>query len=314
MVFEVLQPGLIVEGDELIAPLNPYHRFMPTWKARGANGDVVLRFLSGYTLARVPEKDIEPLMNLPPIPGFIPWTGWALTRLGKHSVILIRRPYFPARLIDRFPADPANPPSAALLESVRSLATTFDTLQQHHPSLNFDLSPGNLLLDGDTPLLVDCGLAHHVHFADMDARAPVSRHVEPERGAPLSAAYPSMWMLWAATRSPYEQKIERTDAQYALAALYVYLRTGILVFEDPADLWVNDGAGADATPHERLLVAIRRMNALHDSIQAYEEHGTLLLPMLSNQRERAVVSRALSRDDADRYPSCVAFVETLRRL
>lgn len=288
-MFESLKPETPIARYQLIEPLNPYPRLMPTWKARHETGRVdVLRFITGYGAGNAPARDIEPIMALPPIPGFIPWGGWEWITLGQNQVLMVHRPFLPARLMDVFPVEPA---------LLNALAVTFDTLQAHYPTLDFDLSPGNLLMDGDQPVLVDCGLAHHVINADLNNRDPFSRHIEPERRVPLSASYPSMWRIFAATASPYHTKVQRTTAQYAFAALYLYLRTRRLVFE--TSLFPDD-----------FLARLQWMMQIGQAVQAYEERDELHLPMLTDEQERAIVERALSRSNP--YASCAAFVEALR--
>lgn len=186
---------------------------MPTWMAKKAdNTPYVARFLSSMSsIANIPKQTLEPIQAIPPIDGFIRWIEWQFVQLtDKITVLMIIRPYFQERLIDRFLPNTPHP-TDELLTHFYHLAKTFDTLETYHPSLNFDLSPGNILIQGDTPVLVDCGLAQYIHYYDMDMRTPISSHVEPERGVPLSACYPSMWQIWAATPSAHHHIITRLN-------------------------------------------------------------------------------------------------------
>lgn len=305
---------MMLGDDELIAPLRLFPHIFQTWKARGKDGQaVVLRLISYYGMDKnLPERVLEPIMALPVISGFVPWLNWNWQLIDDHKELIVRRPFYPERLIDRFSSDADHPPSPDLLTIFTQLAHTFDMLEAHYPDLDLDLSPGNLLVDGDQPVLVDCGLSWCIHGNDMDNRNPFSSHVDPERRVPLSASYPSMWQIFAATKSAHNFKIKRTDAQYALGALYIYLRTRFLVFEDPANPFPV--AAENAAPKDTFMPRIQWYMTLHDTIQAYEEHGTLKLAMLTNPAEHAVLSRALARDPASRYPSCAAFVEALKPL
>jgi hypothetical protein len=312
-VSELLKPGMMIGNNELLERLSLPTKLISAWKARGSDGkEYVLRFLSSYGMANVPKKDLEPIKALPPIHGFVPWLDWDMVHLdAKVIALVIRRPYYPQSLAERFPPDAAHPPSKALLDMFHQLAQTFETLQTYLPNFDFDLSPGNLLLNGDVPLLVDCGLTVHALNMDMDNRMPISHYVEHERGVPMSASYPSQWRLWASTKSAYKDKVHRTDPQYALGALYIYLRTRFLVFEDPAD---PDQWTGNLSRREILLTMFGWYMKLSTVVQAYEEKGTLNLPMLVDEQERSLVARALARDETARYPSCTAFVEALQTL
>jgi hypothetical protein len=310
IVAELLEVGMKIGNNELLERLNNPPKRIYAWKARGSDGkDYVLRFLSSISMTTVPKTDLEPMKALPPIEGFVTWLDWEMVPLGTRvKALMMRRPYYPERLMDRFPADAANPPSKALLDIFSQLARTFDTLEKHMPELEFTISPGNLLLDGDMPILVDWGLGRQAWFIDADARAPFSSYVEPERGVPLSANYPSMWQIWYSTKSEYKYTVKRTAAQYALGALYIYLRTRLLVFEglhNPCPLM-------EALPvQERFWAMGNWYTKLTNEVQAYEEKGTLNLMMLPDERERVVVERALARDESARYASCAAFVDAL---
>jgi hypothetical protein len=310
MMTHLLQ-GMIFGEYELIAPLKKLPSIMPTWTAKKHDEDVlyVLRFLSSMSMASVPKTTLEPFQALPPITGLIRWSGWQMVNLtDKIKALMIIRPYFSGRLIDRFLSDAQHPPPNALLVMVMQVAKLFDSIETHYPDLNFDLSPGNLLLDGDMPVLVDCGLAQYAHYHDMDVRSPISSHVEPERGVSLSANYPSMWQIWAATKSAYHLKIKRTDAQYALGALYVYLRTRFLLFEDP---FAPFPSATDMPQREIFMEKIKWYLAVANRVQSYEETGQLDLPMIHDEQEKAIVMRAMARDADARFVNCETFAEAL---
>lgn len=305
---QFLKQGMIFGDYELISPLKKTFSNMPTWMVKKAdNTHYVARFLSSMSMANIPKRTLEPLQALPPIDGFIRSIEWQFVQLtDKITVLMIIRPYFPERLIDRFLPNTPHP-TDDLLTIFYHLAKTFDMLETHYPSLNFDLSPGNLLMDGDKPILVDCGLAKYTHDYDMDMRIPISTYVEPERGVPLSACYPSMWQIWAATKSAYHHKIKRTDAQYALGALYVYIRTRFLIFENPAMLYPNDDTSSQLSFPNKIAWYLE----LEKIIRAYEEQGILDLPMIINEHEKQILQRALNRNSHERYVNCVTFVEAL---
>ncbi|HRF93951.1 MAG TPA: hypothetical protein PLZ51_02090 [Aggregatilineales bacterium] len=308
----MLQQGMIFGDYELISPLKKAYSIMPTWMAKKTdNSRFVLRFLSSMSMTSAPKTSLEPIQALPPIEGLIRWSEWQMVNLtDKIKALMIVRPYFSGRLIDHFPPDPHHPPHPSLLEMMSHVAKLFDTLEMHYPELNFELSPGNLLLDGDKPVLVDCGLAQYAHYHDMDMRSPFSTYIDPERSMPLSATYPSMWKLWAGTKSDYHLKIKRTDAQFALGALYVYLRTRFLLFEDP-----------NVTPPDFMATASKESFApkilwyleLSNTVQAYEEQGIIHLDMILEEREKNILKRALARDRSMAFSSCEAFIEALAR-
>ncbi|MDX2076658.1 MAG: hypothetical protein SFZ02_09530 [bacterium] len=307
----ILQQGMIFSDYELISPLKKTYSIMPTWIAKKRDDSrFVLRFLSSMSMTSAPESTLEPIQALPLIEGLVRWSEWQMVNLtDKIKALMIVRPYFSGRMIDRFPPDPHHPPHQSLLDMMSHVAKLFDTLEMHYPELNFDLSPGNLLLDGDKPVLVDYGLAEYAYYNDMDMRNPFSTHVEPERGIPLSASYPSMWKFWAATKSDYHLKIQRTDAQFALGALYVYLRTQLLLFEDP-NVTPPDFM---AKPSPEVFISkIPWYNSISNAIQAYEEQGIIHLNMILDEREKNIIKRALARDRSMAFLSCEAFMSELQ--
>jgi hypothetical protein len=311
MTNNMLRQGMIFDDYELISPLKKAYSIMPTWMAKKHDDSrFVLRFLSSMSITSVPKTSLEPIQALPPIDGLIRWSEWQMVNLtDKIKALMIVRPYFSGRMIDRFLPDPHHPPHKPFLEMMSHVAKLFDTLEIHYPELNFDLSPGNLLLDGDKPVLVDCGLAQYAHYHDMDMRSPFSTYVDPERGMPLSATYPSMWQLWMATKSPYHLKIKRTDAQFALGALYVYLRTRFLLFEDPN---VESPDFMAKASQESFISKIAWYLALSNDVQAYEEQGIIHLNMISDEREKNILKQTLARDRSIAFSSCEAFIEALQ--
>ncbi len=154
-----LRQGMILGDYELTSPLKKTPSIMPTWMAKKHDEDIlyVLRFLSSKNRVSAPKNALKLLQALPPIAGLIRWSGWQMVNLtDKIKALMIIRPYFSERVIDRFPPDPHYLPHQSLLEMMSHVAKIFDTLEMHYPELNFDLSPGNLLLDGDKPVLVHC--------------------------------------------------------------------------------------------------------------------------------------------------------------
>jgi hypothetical protein len=318
-----LQPSMMVGTDTLVEHLNAYQAtgsMLPTWKARGADGqDYVLRMellLHGHGeywhTASIPYESklygighlrqskshsIDPLLALPPIEGVAPLLGCTIEEpTDDLAALVIRRRYYPERLTERFPPDAAQPPSGALLDAFGTIAHGLDALQAHLPELDFDLAPGDLLMDGDSPVIADYGLSMFVKYIDFNHRMPSSR-IESERKAPLLAMYPSLNDL-----------IEVTHAQFATAALYIYVRSRSLIFEDQADPFTESALQSE------VMARMQRLSKVFVAIKRYEKRGDLSLWMLPDERERTIVARALARDPAERYGTCVAFVEALRAL
>ncbi len=85
--------------------------------------------------------------------------------------------------------------------------------------------------------------------------------------------------------------------QFGLAAVYFYLRTGRIVFGNY--VW------SPTIPFFEVVVKHTQ------SMGEYESTGELCLDALPDPQERRAVARALSRDPAERFPSCVQFVTSL---
>lgn len=312
-----LQPGMTVGTYTLTEHLNDYQSngiMLPTWKAHDGQ-DYVLRMELLFNrhgdywhtasipyesktygighLAASKAKQIDPLLALPPIPGLATLLDCGIYEpTDTLSALVICRRYYPQRLTERFPPDADHPPTPALLDAFAVIAQALDTLSAHLPELDFDLSPGDLLMDGDSPVIVDYGLSLFYKLVAFNQRMPFSR-IERDRKVPLVASYPNE-----------DDLIGKTDAQYATAALYVYVRSRYMIFEDQADPFMEDD----------FLPTMMRLKHIYDAVKQYQENGSLNLWMLPDEREKAVVARALAQDAASRYASSVAFVEALRTL
>src|SRR5687767_12327544 len=114
----------MIGNNELLERLSLPEKRISAWKARGGDGkDYVLRFLSSYGMENIPKRDLEPIKALPSIHGFVPWLDWDMAHLdAKVIALVIRRPYYPQSLTERFPPDAAHPPSKALLDMFHQLA------------------------------------------------------------------------------------------------------------------------------------------------------------------------------------------------
>lgn len=296
----MFQADMILGKDKLIAKLasTPYFE---TWRTQRADGsEYVLRLfptLPAFTAAIPNQQDISHLLNLAAIPGIAPLLGYEIAELGNKQVIVIRRRYYSKTLRELFLPDVANPPPQALLDAFAHLAVALDTLQRHLPKTVFDLAPGDLLLDGDVPVVSDYGLSVFEHYDAWNNRMPAFRR-ELDRGMGLPASYPAL----------FESPIIRIDAQFALAALYVYFRCGFQMLEDP-----NDPVQMEA-PIPVKLNLITKMMKIIEAAQQYEQKGYLPLLMLPNLNERDIVRRATVRDASHRYESGLAFVTALQRL
>jgi hypothetical protein len=74
-------------------------------------------------------------------------------------------------------------------------------------------------------------------------------------------------------------------------------------------------ASAEPFPEEaKGMPLLLWLKSVFDAAKVYEETGHIALPMLPDERERMLVSRALAREPVERFASCVAFVEALRNL
>jgi serine/threonine protein kinase len=141
------------------------------------------------------------------------------------------------------------------------LAIGIDFLH-HHGMLHGDVSPANLLLHGDAPLLDVPRLWSNklCIFVKPSYTAP-----EVVRG----------------------EEFEQSD-QYSLAASYTKLRLGRPIF-----------------PSDHLSDRISTMTA-------FREGEPDLGPL--HDRERDVLVKALAKDPAQRYPTCLTFVQALDRV
>jgi hypothetical protein len=298
--------GDVLDGDQLIAHLNARQNnpYIQTWQARAADGkEIVLKLCRypayAYKSAVDFNSRVEPHFILPAVPGIAPFLDSKMVEWKDSLVLKTRRQYYSTRLIDLFPADADHPPSRSLLNSFALLADILDTLEKEVPRLSFDLSPGDLLMDGDRLVITDLGMSRLMLSLEPDYRlvpAGILARREPEGGVPLVAAYPSLELGWRGVR---------THAQYAVAALYLYFRSRFLVFED----------GSEPFPEEqRGLPLMMWMSKLFDRIKLYDKSGQIALWMLADEHERALVSRALANNPAERYASGAAFVAALRDL
>ncbi len=314
----MLSPGEVIGSYTLLNQLNDL-QYIPSWRVRGADGQsYVLRILPGvYThdkhdkqwmtgydgtprafetraeleqhFIQQPGKYVEQLMALPEIPGLAPLLGYEIIEYDDTISFAIKRRYYPERLTDRFPANAANPPEKSLLEMFASLATTLDSLHQHLPKLDFDLAPGDLLLNGYSPIIADYGLSQYNNYMDFNNRMWSSR-VEHEGKRSLVGLYAN------------KENFMQTEPQFALAALYVYIRSRFMIFEDTVTLY----------PTEKDI--LKRMNwvtTIFENHKIYRNTGRLPLGMLTNDREREIIAKALAREPGEAYESCAAFVRAL---
>lgn len=312
-----LQTGIQIGRYVLLRLLSSW-AYIQSWRARGDDGqDYVLRiFHSTYNqqgdgkwycgfdgmphtfqaaddlrqyLVRYPADDVRTLMALPRHSNLAPLLNYELLNWKDAILGIVSRRFYPERLTDRFPANSEHPPLRSLLEIFFSLAQALDFLQDHMPNLNFDLAPGDLLLDGDTPVIADYALSKYNNSMDSNNRMWSSR-VEHENRRSLVSNYSGT---------------TKTEALYALATLYVYLRSRKMIFEDPT---------APFPTNDDKMQRFVWLDGVFKNARKYEETGVLSLPMLSDVDERAVVSKALMLKRSDRYPSCRSFVEALRVL
>jgi hypothetical protein len=316
-----LHAGVQIGSYELLNQLSEL-QYIQSWQARRNDGqDYVLRIFpcpkspslreekwaSGFDgvphtfsakddvyrfLTKNPGEYIGQLLALPSIPGIAPLLRYEILDCENDVLGVVSRRFYPERLTDRFPADADHPPSQKLLDILTLLAPALDTLEAQMPKLDFDLAPGDLLLDGEIPVIADYGLSRYNQYMDFNNRMWSSR-VEHEGKRSLVGNYPG------------EGRFRRTEAQFALAALYVYLRSRGMIFEDPATVYPK---------HDDKMLRFAWVGAVFKNIKQYEETGTLPLLILPDIKERDVVAKALAINEVHRYHSCQAFVEALRML
>jgi hypothetical protein len=301
-----LSTGQIIEDYELLKPLN--ERSLTSWLAHNASGrQSVLRFLSYLGMSR----NKAPVDTNLQIEGYLPFQSMTYLQLGKIHYWMLQRPYFSKRLSDEIAPNPS--PSRHLLHHLGAFAEIFDRLEAAVPDMSFDLSSGNLLLDDDKPLVVDIGLAPYTHYSDGEMRFPVSSYIEQERQVPLTAAYPSIYSYpFLGTGTAYSNTIQRTDAQFAIAAFYVWLKTRFLIFEDPQNPYPTPAQLPLPIQSPVFMTILQWMQTIWKRVRAYEERGHLDLLMITEPKERAILLKALHRDRTQAYASAVAFIEALQ--
>lgn len=307
-----LSTGLKIDAYELLKPLKPFSN--SSWLARDAEGrESLLRFVSFFGLSRTqPPVDTSLQME-----GYQPFQSWKYIELDKIHYWMLQRPYFPQRLSDEI--RPAEKASSHFLNRLASFAQIFERLEKAVPEMSFDLSSGNLLLDGDKAVVTDIGLAQYLHYADGERRFAPASYYEQERLIPLCAAYPSIYSYpFLGTGTAYKNVIQRTDSQFAIASLYVWLKTRFLLFEDPQNPYPGHYLGTESNRivfgSPEFMAILQWHSSIITRIRVYEESGQIELSMINESAEREIVLKALSRERSQAYSSASAFVEALQSL
>ena len=286
----MLKPGDIIEDYVLNEQLGGRGWYIEAWRATDRHGaDVVIKLhhttvhdeydshrhdLTQEIAQMLPP--IEHLVSLPPMPGVASWLRYHF-KPDRNYLILCRR-HFPERMVDRFPVSSTGArnggPNPEFLEAFREIARAVDLLQDDIPG-TIPIVPSNLLMEGSQAYLADFGL-ERLH--DL-----------------IEQAYAGSRTIGESSANQLHRLIE--GGQFGLAAVYYYLRTGRITFGDY--LW------NPTIPFSEVVVEYAQ------SISEYESTGEFRLEALPDPKERRAVARALSRDPAERFPSCLQFVVSL---
>ena len=286
----MLKPGDIIENYVLNVQLGRKGWYIETWRARDKHGFDVIVKLHHTTVhddydsqrhnltQKIAEilPQIEHLVSLPSMPGVASWLRYHFEP-DRRYLILCRR-HYPDRLADRFPVNPTGArnrgPDPDFLEAFQEIAKAVDLLQENIAE-TIPIVPSNLLMEGSQAYLADFGLE--------------KLHDLIEQG------YAGPRMIGESSANHVHRLNE--GGQFGLAAVYFYLRTGRIVFGNY--VW------SPTIPFFEVMVKYTQ------SMGEYESTGEFHLDALPDPQERRAVARALSRDPAERFPSCVQFVTSL---
>ncbi len=290
---ERLEAGEVIAGYTLKQKLSKHKFFMSTWRATNPQGeDLALNIYSTTTYdgdhgfnahdlhpplqALLPTLDA--LKGLPPITGLAPLLDYHYTP--QSPVLALIRKFYPERLADHYL--PGETAAADVMKLTGQIASVFDALRQHIPQMSFFITPEHLMLDGEQVMVVDYGIEKvlkTIDFSYYGAR-PLTARWRYEMGW-----YPSHFFT-------------TVPAEYALAMLYYYFRTGYGVFENRSIPATDAAVSPEYQPEYQIdWVALTRRG----------EQGDLPEPLQTEKGEWAVIRRALNGE----YTSCQAIIRDL---
>jgi serine/threonine protein kinase len=217
-------------------------------------------------------------------PGEVHWSS------AERLVLLT--PWFDQTLRDHFDRSRAaglpGVPRADLLRYLRMVAEALDTMRAEHVLQHLGLNPRNLLVDGERLWIADFGVIPLAWLPTGEPAAALnSRYAAPE--------------LFDGGPAP-------SSDQYSLALIYAEMLAGV----HPSRLRTGLPGRGSSGKHRRLgarsLTPPRPPDRAPASRQAPASRLDLdLLPVA----DRAVLTRALHPEPAQRWPSCLALVEAL---
>ncbi len=235
--------------------------FGEVWQARGPGGiDVALKFIrldASGSEVEVRSLDVMKAIRHPNLAGL--FGVWRTDKVLILAMELCDRS-LQDRLSEALQQNLPGIPVRELLGYMRGAAEGLDALHEKQVQ-HRDVKPGNLLL-----------LQKGVKVADFGLAKMIEQTGDSHTG--------SMTLSYAAPEF-FKGETSRHSDQYSLAATYVHLRTGRLLFEGS---------------HHQVVYG--HMSAPPDLSQ---------LP----EAERAVVARALAKEPENRWPTCEAFVNEL---
>jgi hypothetical protein len=296
----------IMGGYRVIEKLGQTGYYIDTFRARSPSGsEMVVKFHQTWTqdedtLSRILNDQVKPLLpqlerltSAAPARGLAPWSDFYF--YAPRFFLLLARPYYPTRLLDRFPipqpgAAPSEP-EPALFHAFEDLAAGLDDLcRLPNGRLPCHFYPDNLFLDGDHAILADYGQYRLHHIIENGYDGPRPGSIDGHLAG----------LCWFVGEEKGSDKIPGDAAgraQFCLAMLYLLLRTGQHLFMSPGEKDI-----------------IRVVNAF-DRYRLFYQDGRLdigPLQGLRSAREREAVEHALSLKPALRFPSATAFVRSLR--